>query len=260
MSRVVVVHWRPEEARAQVRLLRTAGHQVSLYSEQGGVGLRALRNRPPDVFVIDLDRLPSHGTAVATFLRQQAGTRAVPIVFVGGAPDKVARVRRLLPDATYAAWRGIRSALRRATRRPAGSPVVPGMMQPYTQTPLAKKLRFDAGSTVVLLGAPADFERTLGALPEGVRLLRTLRGRPTRILLFADSLRALAQRFPRAARALADGGALWIAWPKRSSGVPTDLTQAAVRDCGLRAGFVDYKICSIDSTWSGLLFARRGAR
>ena len=88
MSRVVVVHWRPEEVRRQVQLLRAAGHRVNLYAEEGGVGLRAFRSKPPDAFVIDLDRLPSHGTAVATFLRQQSGTRTVPIVFVGGAREK----------------------------------------------------------------------------------------------------------------------------------------------------------------------------
>ena len=67
----------------------------------------------------------------------------------------------------------------------------------------------------------------------------------------------LARRFPVAARGLAAGGGLWIAWPKKASGVSTDLTQGHVREFGLESGFVDYKICAIDDTWSGLQFARR---
>ena len=67
----------------------------------------------------------------------------------------------------------------------------------------------------------------------------------------------MTRRFPAAAAVLTERGAIWIAWPKQASGVRTDLTQAAVRAYGLERGFVDYKICAIDETWSGLLFTRR---
>lgn len=76
-------------------------------------------------------------------------------------------------------------------------------------------------------------------------------------MLFVKTRAQLARRFPVAARALAPGGGLWIAWPKQASGVPTDLTQGHVREFGLARKFVDYKICAIDDTWSGLQFARR---
>jgi alkylation response protein AidB-like acyl-CoA dehydrogenase len=127
----------------------------------------------------------------------------------------------------------------------------------YSGTPLPKKLGLRAGSVVALLGAPADFRRTLGALPENVRLVNHARRRAHRVLLFVRSQAELRRRFPAAVRALDEGGGLWIIWPKQASGVPTDLTQAVVRRVGLAAGLVDYKICAVDATWSGLLFARR---
>jgi len=98
VSRVLLVHWNPEEARERASRLRASGHRVEVYAGRGGEGLRELRDRPPDAVVIDLSRLPSHGRAVAVFLRQQKGTRHVPLVFVEGEPEKVARARSLLPD------------------------------------------------------------------------------------------------------------------------------------------------------------------
>ena len=129
----------------------------------------------------------------------------------------------------------------------------------YSGTPLVRKLGIKPGSRVLLLGAPPDFERTLGPLPDGATIVRRGRGDADRVLLFCGSLARLVRRFPASERRVAPGGGLWIAWPKRSSGRRTDLTQAAVRSHGLAAGWVDYKICAIDATWSGLLFARRRA-
>jgi hypothetical protein len=172
----------------------------------------------------------------------------------------VARVRGLLPDAAYAGWRNLHGALRRAIARPPRQPAVPGTMAGYAGTPLVKKLGIRAGDRVALRGAPAAAERRLGKLPEGARLSRHARGTAQVVLLLAKTRADLARRFPAAVRALANGGALWIAWPKKASGVLPDLSEAAVRASGLRAGLVDYKICAIDATWSGLCFARRGGR
>lgn len=260
MSRIVLIHWNTAEAEERAARLRRAGHKVSCYADQGGAGLRAFREHPPDVFLIDLGRLPSHGRAVATFLRQQKATRLVPLVFVAGEPEKVARVRALLPDAAYADWSRVRGALRQALRKPPAKPLVPGTMAGYSGVPLPKKLGIRPGSVVALLGAPAGFQRTLGALPKDVRLGQQARGRAHLIFLFAKSRADLKRRFPAAVRTMAEGGGLWIAWPKKASGVATDLTQSAVRTFGLRAGLVDYKICALDQTWSGLCFARRRPR
>lgn len=128
----------------------------------------------------------------------------------------------------------------------------------YSGTPLPRKLGIKAGSVVLLLQAPAGIEVTLGELPDGVQVKRTARGGAGDVvLLFAGSLAALERGFPAARRSLADGGRLWIAWPKKASGVATDLTGDGVRAHGLARGLVDYKVCAVDGVWSGLCFAVR---
>jgi hypothetical protein len=163
------------------------------------------------------------------------------------------------------------AARRPAGRRPAArntpardTPAPAG----YSGTPLPKKLGIKPGARVALVDAPPDFERTLGTLPEGATLVRRggATGRGGRAaaadltLWFVTSGAALARGLPRTAAACGargEGGHLWIAWPKRASGVATDLTENVVRDAALAAGLVDYKVCAIDATWSGLAFARR---
>jgi len=259
VARVLLVHWKPVEAEPRITELREAGHEVSVLVPEGMPSLRALASDPPEAIVVDLGRLPSQGCAVATALRQQKATRDVPLVFVGSDPAKTARVRGLLPDASYTAWRGLPAVLRNALgARPKAKPVVPGTMAGYSGTPLPKKLGIKPGSTVALLDAPEGFaETTLGALPAGVAVRFDARSRFAVGLLFVRSKSDLARRFPASARAMGSPGALWILWPKKASGVETDLGENAVRAFGLAAGLVDYKIAAIDATWSGLCFARR---
>jgi hypothetical protein len=130
----------------------------------------------------------------------------------------------------------------------------------YSGTPLPKKLGVKAGSIVALVGAPEGFLDTLGPLPGGATLRRGTRGPFSVGLLFVRSRAELARRFPAAAKAMGSPGALWIAWPKKASGVVTDLDENVVRAVGLAASLVDYKVAAIDATWSGLCFARRKAR
>ena len=130
-------------------------------------------------------------------------------------------------------------------------------MAGYSGTPLPKKLGIKEGARIALVGAPAGFERTLGRLPDEVELRARARGPLDLIVFFTTSRRELERRFAKLAAALDPAGALWIAWPKRSSGVETDLTEDALRDVGLPAGLVDNKVCAIDETWSGLRFVIR---
>jgi hypothetical protein len=122
---------------------------------------------------------------------------------------------------------------------------------------LARKLGIKPGMRVALLGAPDGFDAVLGELPEGVQLSRAARGRSDVIVQFAVERSTLARRLPVLARALETDGGLWLAWPKRSSGVATDLGDGPVRELGLAAGLVDNKVCAIDETWSGLRFVYR---
>ncbi len=262
MAEVLLIHWKPQEAAARAAALEKAGHDVRLLAPAGMPALRALASRPPDAIVIDLGRLPSQGAAVATALRQRRATRGVPLLFVEGDPEKTARVKKLLPDASYTTWRGLAQAVRESLRaEPKASPVVPGTMAGYSGTPLPKKLGIRAGSAIALLGAPEGFAtRTLGALPERTAVRDHARSAFDVGLLFARSRSELSRRFAAAAKAMGEPGALWIVWPKKASGVPTDLDENVVRAYGLARGLVDYKIAAIDATWSGLCFARRKPR
>jgi hypothetical protein len=190
-------------------------------------------------------------------LRKTAALRRVPLIFVGGSPEKAQAVRHLLPDATFTTWRGIEGALRRALAHPPRDPVVPAsVFAPYTGRPLSLKLGFKAGMRVALVAAPPGFAASLDRLPEGVRLLRGAPREADLILWFvrtaADLQGGLPELLARSGRA-----PMWIAWPKKASGAPTDLSQVVVRAAGLKSGLVDYKICSVDPTWSALLFKKR---
>ncbi len=123
-------------------------------------------------------------------------------------------------------------------------------------TPLVKKLGIKSDSALTLLGEPADFLKTLGPLPPNVKIRKTAIGDRDLTLWFPRNLAELKRRIKPIAGAVKDGG-LWIAWPKKSAGVETDLTQEAIRKLGLDQGVVDHKICAIDETYSGLRFASR---
>ncbi len=258
MARIVLIHWNEAEGKERAEILRAAGFESTCLAPRGGAAdLRALRENVPDAFVIDLSRLPSQGRSVAVELRRQKATRLAPIVFVSGESEKVDRIRQLLPDATYAAWEDIAAAVRSALVNAPATPTVPSTMDFYAGASLAKKLGIRPGAAVALLEAPEGFERRLDPLPPDVEIRRGARGRASLVLLFAMSMRDLRKRFAASARLLDHGGSAWIAWPKKTSGIATDLNETAVRSFGLAAGWVDYKVCAIDETWSGLLFTRR---
>jgi hypothetical protein len=126
----------------------------------------------------------------------------------------------------------------------------------YSGTPLPKKLGIRDNYSVVLINAPDRFERKLDPLPACAEIVNDSKDANVAVL-FASSLAELARDFRPLAKALPEKTALWIAWPKKVSGVKTDLDGNVVREFGLDAGWVDYKVCAIDGTWSGLCFARR---
>jgi len=130
-------------------------------------------------------------------------------------------------------------------------------MAGYSGTPLPKKLGIKEGSRIALVNAPKVFPTELGELPDNVQLIK----RPAKsldiILLFVLTEQALMRDFAKLAAKLVSNGMLWIAWPKKSSGVKTDLSEDRVRQIGLDAGLVDVKVCAIDDTWSGLKFVYR---
>lgn len=122
----------------------------------------------------------------------------------------------------------------------------------YSGTPLVRKLGIAAGARAAWLDAPDGFPALLGELPDGVRVKDSLRGGVDVAVCFVTARAVLARRIPVLRRAIAPAGMAWIAWPKRASGVPTDVTEDVVRELALPTGLVDVKVCAIDETWSGL--------
>ena len=127
----------------------------------------------------------------------------------------------------------------------------------YSGTPLVRKLGFAPGWRVAGVGGPEQLEALLGELPDGLAIVRRLAGRLDAVWLFVVTRRELERRLPAVLRNLPQDGTLWISWPKRASGVPTDVSENVLREVVLPAGWVDIKVAAIDDTWSGLRFALR---
>lgn len=132
-------------------------------------------------------------------------------------------------------------------------------MAGYSGTPLVKKLGIKAGHKAAIANAPKNFlAQELQTLPENVRFgPATARGQLDFIMLFVSSGKALQKELPKLKKKLARDGILWVSWPKKSSGVETDLSFDVVQQLGLKIGLVDVKICSVNEIWSGLKFVYR---
>jgi hypothetical protein len=247
---ILLVHWNEAEARDRAARLRKAGLRVAgiVHDALTPGAFKKIWASPPEACVIDLSRLPSHGREVALGLRERKATRTVPIVFLEGDPEKVARIRSVIPEAVYGSWSSVGALLKRALANPP--PDVPRKrFDAYSGTPLPEKLGIKPGTTVALLGAPEGFEKTLGKASvgsDGAALA----------LWFVRSRGELEAGIARRAREIPPNG-MWICWPKKASGIESDLSEEVVRKTGLAAGIVDFKICSVDSTWSGLKFTTR---
>lgn len=130
-------------------------------------------------------------------------------------------------------------------------------MAGYSGTPLIKKLGIKEGSRVAFVNAPLDFRQTLGRMPAKAKVVSQTQEGLDLVLLLVKRETDLAKSFVNLAAKLQPAGMLWVAWPKKSSGVATDLTFTNVQSIGLAAGLVDTKICAVDETWSGLKFVFR---
>lgn len=257
MPDVRVVHWRAAEAKPLIEACRRAGFEVDYTDGDGSAVCRAIRAKVPDVIVIDLSRLPSHGREVGVWLRGAKPTRKTPLVFVAGDELKIDGIRRLLPDANYCGLGTVGAVLKKvltdAPKRSAADPVVPpGIMQRWTDKSAVQKLGIGAGAAVAVIEPPRDFPALLGVLPEPVEF----QDEPAPITLwFVHETEQLLGSLRRM-RALAGRTKLWLLWRKASG---NGITQNSLREATREVGLVDYKICSVDDRWSAMLFARKKA-
>jgi hypothetical protein len=134
-------------------------------------------------------------------------------------------------------------------------------MTGYSETPLLQKLGIKTGLTVVTIDGPTNYRRLLGTIPEGVTFSDRLKPDSSFVHVLTKSRSQLEKRLLILRDKVADTGTVWVSWPKRSSGVPTDVTEDIVRNVALPLGFVDVKVCAVDEIWSGLkLVVRREQR
>lgn len=262
MPRVRLCHWRADEAVPLIAILRQAGYTVDYPGDKANGSFRTMRQNPPHAVVIDLTRMPSHGRWVAAEMRAVKSLRHLPIVFVDGEPEKVERIRKELPDAVYTSRGKLAAALKRA--KPLADPVVPARMMDRTDRTAAEKLGIKAGMRVELIDPPADYVRVLGKLPEDASLEEDPdEALPLTLWFVRDpdvyfmGLTKVRRR-PKLTR-------LWIIYPKQTPkrnpklvrGSVSGITHTLVRESALAVGLVDYKICSVNEVWTGLLFTRK---
>ena len=125
-------------------------------------------------------------------------------------------------------------------------------MTGYSGTPLAKKLGIDIGSRIFLSDAPKDYMKLVAPLPEGVRVVRKIDGETDIVHIFSAKRARLAAALRAALKRIKPDGTIWVSWPKKSSKVPTDITEDTIREVALPMGLVDIKVCAVDEVWSGL--------
>lgn len=257
MTQVRLIHWNATEARQKASILESEGYEVD-YESFTPEALRKMRNSHPAAVVIDLSRLPSQGRDIAINILHAKATRDIPIVFVEGDQQKVSQIKTHVPNALYTDYNQIGAVLKEAILHPPEVTVIPkSVFEAYRDASLAKKLGLKPNTRLALIDPPEDFTKTLGELPRSVTIQKELSGQSDLIILFARKQEDLQNRIGEIIDKLEPSGKLWIAWEKKVSETTNDITQATVRKAGLALGLVDYKVCSIDTTWTGLLFTRR---
>ena len=254
MNRIRLIHWNETEAAEFGDRLRSAGFAVN-HAVPASSSVANLAGENSDAIVIGISRLPAHGRHIGMILRQRKATRHIPIVFAGGKPEKVELARQVFPDAAFAGWADLERELQSALAHPPENPVVPvSRSGSYSGTPLVKKLGIKAGSFVALVDAPEDFVSTLGTLPKDASVGALKKMQCDLVIWFVTTRDRLEKGIQKISGEMRRDSSLWIAWPKKASGVATDVSQADVRRIALTEGLVDYKVCAIDAVWSGLLF------
>jgi hypothetical protein len=134
-------------------------------------------------------------------------------------------------------------------------------MAGYSGTPLPQKLGIKPGTIIVVIDAPDNYRKLLGQIPSGVNFATRPVGNTKFVHLFVKERRALEKYLKSLRQKVAEDAVLWVSWPKKSAGIPTDITEDVIRAIALPLGFVDVKVCAVDDTWSGLkLMIRREQR
>lgn len=247
--RVILLHWKSQEIDELAAWL--TGVQVTPYAPVTGEGMKGLSTYAvPDALVVCLDRMPSHGNAVAWHYRSRKATRHVPIVFVGGEAAKVAKVRESMPDAVFCEWKNASQAVLKAI----ANPPVAGMVAPKAMMPsnrhMAAKLGLKAGMRLALIGAPAALERLVPGLDVEVEVVEAPDARTDATFWFVRVAGEVEDGFRWIGPQLGPKPRLWVFYRKGGKGVTwTGLSEAAAV-----YGLAQYKVLSLNDEWTGVAF------
>lgn len=258
-----LVCWNGADAERHAAELRRAGHRVIAepLANPGGA-VRYFRELDPDVVVIDLDRLPSHGRELGMSLGASKSTCHLRLIFAGGLAAKIETMRTALPGAIFATWEDAPAAIKRAMAQPP-APRLRSRELPRATGPgaLERKLDIKPQTRFAILAQRGDgawLSELLTSVPGGAVEQRRLDASTTLALFVVSTRRELVHAFTQARTSLPPNASLWIVHPKQTSLLAADFNQDDVREAGLSQGFVDYKVCAVDKDWSALKFARRG--
>jgi hypothetical protein len=259
-----LICWNEADASARATTLQRAGYRVIADPPQNPGGMvRYFRELAPDVVVIDLDRLPSHGRELGLSLRASKGTSHLPLVFAGGVPAKIELVRCAIPDAIFTPWNnGIAAAIEHAIVQPDPPRLLSRELPKDTSAgSLERKLDIKPQVRFAIVAVnrndSAWLDELLTSIPEGAIHQRRIDATTTLALFPVATRRDLMRALEQVRASLPPKASLWIVHPKQTSPLAADFNQDDVREAGLAHGFVDYKVCAVDKEWSALKFARR---
>ena len=227
---VRLVCWNEELARERVRTLDGSGFEIDASPLNPSGLISQFKALAPAAVLIDLDRLPSHGHEVAAALRQSAATRRIPVVFAGGAPEKLERIRKELPDAVFVDWKRVVPALKKAAAHPPLNPAQPvSHMQRYQGSGLVTKLGLKPNQLVALIRAPENFEELVGEWPEGAEVQSKFTARTDLAIWFIRSRAELLAVSSYLGVNLRRGVSVWICYPKQAGRYRVDFNDNDVR-------------------------------
>jgi hypothetical protein len=256
MPTVRLFHWRASEAKPLIEELRDGGYTVIYPGEKANGNYRSMTPET-HAAIIDLSRMPSHGRYVGAELRGRKSSRHIPIVFLEGDSEKVEQIRKLFPDAVYTSRKKLLPALKKV--QPIADPAAPPrMMQSYGDRSTAQKLGIRENSRVAVVDPPPGYLKVIGPLPANASLEEETDEALPLTLWFVRDADLYLSRLP-AMRHRAASSRLWIIYPKLQAKRRSDagLNQTLIRQSALDVGLVDYKICSLNDTWTGMLFTRK---
>jgi hypothetical protein len=257
---IVFLHWNEAEGAERAATLRKHGIETLLLTPKPGETLRAINQAQPQALLMDHTRSASRSREVGEHLMKRKATRDLPFIFVydpedaktntrsGALPDKIERTRKLLPGAHFCTYGELPSKLGKFLSTPASLVKV----VPHEEAPLARKLGIKEGKRVSILDAPDGFADQFSDFD----VVEEFRRETDLAIIFANTMDQLEHRVFQAERYLSATGGLGIVWRKKASGQHSELSGNAIRPWAIELGWVDYKICSVDATWSGMLFGR----